>query len=630
MSKINIKQVKEDPVNYGYKLPVPQLVKLLKKLSDVYYNTGKTLVSDKVFDSLEDVLRERDPSNIYFNKVGAPVTKDKVKLPYFMASLDKIKSEDKLDAWIDDYSGPYVVSDKLDGVSALLVFDNGSCKMYTRGDGEYGLDISHLVKYVVPKCVNTTVKTVVRGELVISKKDFENIKDSYANGRATVSGLVNSKNYSEDVANITKFIGYSVVCPKMDAISQMETIKNTGLPTVYNKVVDKLDVKILSDMFVDRRVKSVYDVDGVVVVDSSKVYNLQNKNPTYGFAYKEISDDQIAEVEVVDVVWNASMYGYLKPKIKIKPVELGGVTIDTATGFNGKFILDNKIGPGAVVKLVRSGDVIPHIMKVVKQSEPKMPNVPYKWTKTKVDIVVKDIHGSAKDSITVKQITHFFKQLDVSNISSGTVSKLVEAGYDDIFKIISAKKSDLVNIDGVGEKTVDKIYKNIDEGLKNADIVTLMAASGVYGRGVGKKRIKMVVDVYPDILTVNTKLDILKDKIMMIDGFDDITASQFIEGLPEFKKFYMKLKKITNVECVKKDEKVDTTFKGMKIVFTGFRDTELQKFIENRGGAVVGSVSKNTDILVYVDTKSSKYKKAVELKVTTMSKQLFSTTFVKK
>ena len=121
-----------------------------------------------------------------------------------------------------------------------------------------------------------------------------------------------------------------------------------------------------------------------------------------------VLSDQVAESKVVDVLWSPSKDGYLKPRVQIEPIKLGGVTIEYATGFNGAFIKDNNIGVGTVVEIIRSGDVIPYIRKVVVPAEEaKMPSVPYKWNDTHVDIMLED--ALSDETVKEKNITGFFR-----------------------------------------------------------------------------------------------------------------------------------------------------------------------------------------------------------------------------
>ena len=631
------------PANYAKKISIDDLADILRKLSYNYYNTDTSLVPDEIFDILKDILEKRDPTNKFLTEIGSPISKDIVELPYYMPSLDKIKpTTNAIDKWLKNYEGPYVISDKLDGVSGLLERDDDEIKLFTRGNGSKGQDISYLIPYVLPDLEIDDLPdgAAIRGELIISKSNFEKIKDDYSNVRNTVAGLVNSKKYSIRVAKFTDFVAYAVINPIYRQERQMKRIKKWNIPIVNYKVVKNIGNDMLSEYLVERRKESNYQIDGIVVIDSSKAYKVTSKNPNYGFAFKAVLSDQVAEAIVVDIIWTPSKYGYLKPKVMIEPLELAGVKITYATAHNAKFIKDNILGPGAVIKLVRSGDVIPYIMDVIKPSasgEPKMPKIPYKWNNTGVDLIVKDIHGVANDAIRIKQITDFFKILGVKFISEGIITKLVNNGYDTIMKIIKADVNHLYKIEGIGEKLVTKIYNNIKESFKNVPLEKLMAASNIFGRGMGSRRIKLVIDIYPNILKENWSVDTIKSKVKELDGFDDKTATQFANGFYKFLVFYKELKKVVDIshlKNIKKNVKSTNKFKDEKIVFTGFRDKDLQKFVEDNGGKVSTTVSSNTTLVVYIQQEdkpeSSKLKKAKDLEIKLMKKDEFIEKYKKK
>jgi NAD-dependent DNA ligase len=148
-----------------------------------------------------------------------------------------------------------------------------------------------------------------------------------------------------------------------------------------------------------------------------------------------VLSDQEAETQVVDVIWTASKDGYLKPRVRVVPVEIGGVTIEYATGFNGKFIQENKIGTGAVIQIIRSGDVIPYINKIITPATyPEMPEMKYTWTESKVDIILVD---KENDPVVLeKRITSFFQALQVEGLSGGYIKRLIEHGFNNIPKIL--------------------------------------------------------------------------------------------------------------------------------------------------------------------------------------------------
>ena len=640
MSKYNkeAKKILEDPYNYAKKTSVDNLEELLTELNKQYRQTNKSIVPDEVYDILLDVLKERNPKSTFLKKIGAPISKDKVKLPFYMASLDKIKSDsEQTDKWKKKYLGPYTLSDKLDGVSALLVKNENEVNLYTRGNGSEGQNISYLIPYVIPKSINIEKlenDMAIRGELIISKLDFEKVNNKYSNARNAVAGLVNAKNYSKELAKITKFIAYSIVYPEYKQETQMKKLKKRKFNVVYNTTKDNVDNKMLGNLLVKRRKESNFEIDGIVVIDSSKSYKNTQKNPKYGFAYKTILTDQIAEVKVLDVLWDISMDGYLKPRLLVEQVRLVGVDINYVTAFNAKFVKNNKLAPGAIIKLVRSGDVIPHILEVIKESptgNPKMPDIPYKWNKSKVDIVVKDKSGKYGNDIKIKLFNHFFKTLKVKNISLGIITKLVDHGYDTYEKILSGDREELYDINGFGEKLINKIDNNIKKAFKNVDLATFMGASHKFGRGFGVRKIKLILKEYPNIMLENRNKETMYDKIIEITGFDDTTTSQFVNNFKDFIKFYDQINKSINIsqlkkKVTKKKKKGNLHFENQKIVFTGFRSKEIEKFINDNGGEVTGNVSGNTKLVVYVnkDNKpSSKLEKAKKLGVKVITKDTF-------
>jgi NAD-dependent DNA ligase len=621
--------IKKNPQKFIDDTKTKDIISLLNHLSDLYYNKGESPISDEIFDFIKDKLKEKDPDNKFFKKIGAPISKEKVKLPFPMGSLDKIKLEDDLDKFKNDYSGPYVMSDKLDGVSAQIYKDkNNKITMYSRGDGTEGQNITHLLSYVLDKKIDFSIipnNTSIRGELIMTRKNFDKIKDKMKNARNAVAGLVNSKNIDINIAKLTQFVAYNIISPPFKQKEQMELLEKWGFQVVEYKNIKKLDFKILSDYLIERRKKSDFEVDGIVVFDSSKAYTVKSGNPDYGFAFKAVLNDQIAETIVKDVHWEASMDSYLKPTIEIEPVDLVGVKIVSVTAFNAKYVVDNNLGPGAIVKIIRSGDVIPHILEVIKGAEePKMPDVPYKWIKpTNVDIIIKNLNGAYKDNVTIKKIVFFFKTLEVKYLDEGIIRKLVSNGYDTIPKILKADKNKLENIEGLGYKMITKIFDNIYSSLENMNLNKFMASSHKFGRGVGERKLKLILDIYPDLFNKKWDDDTLYEKIMEIKGFSDITTKKIVDNIQEFKDFYNSINNIIDISHIMKIKKKSTNkdktsrFIDMNIVFTGFRNKEWEKIIEEEGGKISSAVSSKTSIVVCkdLDEQSSKIEKAKTLNI---------------
>jgi len=638
MTTIDVNALKTDPYNYSNNLPIPKLVQLLKKLSLSYY-TDKPVIPDNVYDIIKGVLEEKDPKNKFLTTVGYDISNDKQKvvLPYPLFSLDKLKT---VDSWIKKYPGPYALSDKLDGISGLLYKNNKQIMLFTRGDSINGRDISHLLPYLLKDYDYDQLgdRCAIRGEIVISRKNYETVKDKYLDHRSCLAGLVNSKKDAiakeadkEKLANLTDFVAYELIEPRHKQDTQFEMLEKYGLPVVTHKIKENIDHEILSKYLTKRRTASKYNIDGIVVGDCSKKYELsKDSNPSYAFAFKLVFGDQIVETVVRHVEWTTSKDSYIKPVVILEPVKINGITISKVTGNNAKYIVTNKIGPGTVLKIIRSGDVIPKIVEVVsgQVTKPSLPNIKYKWNDTKVDIIATEMTKSTKDDMTTKKIAYFFSAMKVSFIGEGIVRKLVGAGYNTVESILSANLKNLEKIDGLGSEVVKKIFESIRVAFEVADLPMLMAASGILGRSMGKTRIKVIVDAIPNIM--NEKIDdTLKNKINALEGFSDITTNQFITGLPQFKIFFEMLSKIDTISVkhmliVKKDDKKDDKteiFKNMKFAFTGPRNKNIEEFVVANGGKIASTVSSTTNMLLCESTdesSSSKYVKALELNVKIM------------
>ena len=193
-----IKEFQNDPFEFVEKSSISDLTKLIEHTNYQYYNFDNPFVTDEEYDLLKEDLEEKDPSNKLLKQVADKVhSKDKMKLPVKMASMDKLKpSTDQINKWILKYSGNYVISDKLDGSSGLLVFNKDSVNLYTRGDGTTGTDISSIIKSIngIPN-LKKKDKVIVRGELLISKDNFKKYEEIYSNSRAMVNGLIGKKKF---------------------------------------------------------------------------------------------------------------------------------------------------------------------------------------------------------------------------------------------------------------------------------------------------------------------------------------------------------------------------------------------------------------------------------------------------
>jgi len=598
-----INNFKKNGTNTLNQLREIDFVYILRELTKAYHNQSP-LLTDIEYDIIKDYFEIKYPElySCWNKEVGAPVeqNKNKAVLPYEMGSMDKIKPDtNALLTWSKTYKGPYVLSCKLDGVSGLYSTEGSIPKLYTRGDGKIGQDISYLIPYLnLPK----NKGLVIRGEFIISKNVFETkYKNEFANPRNMVAGIINHKNVDKNKINDVHFVAYEVIKPILDPIEQMEFLRN-DLKTecVLNRLEPTISNELLSQLLIDNRRMYDYEIDGIIVTNNM-VYKRKPGNPEHAFAFKMVLSEQLAEATVVDVIWSPSKDGYLKPRVQILPIKLGGVKIEYATGFNGAFIQNNKIGIGAIIKIVRSGDVIPHILNVtVPAAEPKMPTQTYKWNNTNVDIVLENIDED--ETVREKIITGFFKGIEVDGLGSGNVSRIIEAGYNTIPKIISMSINDFLKVEGFKSTMANKIYNGIKDKINSVSLITLMSVSNLFGRTLGEKKIELIMNKYSDILISKENEEEKTQKIQNIKGIAEKTATIFVENIETFNSFIKECgleHKLNQLENKKVEPNVELNVLYNKtIIMTGFRDKNLEEEIKNAGAKIGSSVTKNTFIVI--------------------------------
>jgi DNA ligase (NAD+) len=609
------------------KLDKNELVALLKKSDNQYHNLGEPMFSDIEYDEIKEYLRKIDKNNEYFKHVGAEITdKDsKVKLPYFLGSQDKIKDDVKtLEKWLKKYNDPfsYIISEKLDGISCLVVYNKDSVKIYTRGDGTYGQDITKIKDEIkgLPK-LKTTAKIAVRGELIINKTNWLKIAHKGTTARNVVAGFVNSKKIDKEIAEYVEFIAYDVLEPRTKIEDALINAKKYKFNVVKFIKIDRLTISELYELYKDWKNESKYEIDGLVITHND-LYKLKSgENPKYSFAFKSLAMHEEVKVIVKDVEWNISKDKYLKPIVKFDEIKLNGVKIKQATGFNAEYISKNNIGIGSKIIIIRSGDVIPHIKEVLTPStnkKPLLPSVPFIWNGK--DIILDDDNKNREQDI--KTYTHFMKSLNIKGIGEGIITKLYDNSFDTLIKIINITKSELLKIDGFKEKSAENLIKALGE-IKTKTCVELMSASNLFGRGMGEKKLNLIIDKYPYICNNQKKASEIKlDDIKKINGMGDKSSLLFITNLKEFYKFYNSLNitivpEETKEEIKKQKIPIQNKYKNNIYVFSGIRDKDLEKIIIASGGTIGTTVTRKTTLLIVKsnDDETTKVKKAIEFNI---------------
>lgn len=616
-----------------------KIFNILKETDDLYTNDGESYLSDSEYDALWLKAQKFWPTNPYFIGVGSSVRVDKIKLPYKMGSLDQVQVGE-LDNWLKSKDGVgrnFVITDKMDGVSVLLVYgDDGKLQIaLTRGDGYEGQDVTRHVKLIpsVPKKVGGRMS--VRAEIIFSESTFKKIQNKvtrqdgtpFKNPRNAVAGLVNHKTVNELACKNLTVFAYSLLGNDVISMSkerQLKFLKLQGFTVVgFEKVYqEKMTEKYLKNKIENRKSVLDFAIDGIVVEfnngDKRKELESDDLNPSYAFKYKILDSTNIRNATVVGVEWNISKHGYAKPKIKLQPFDLQGVTISNTTGFNAKYIKDNKIGKGSIVKMTRSGDVIPYIIEVLKTTTEELPsNIDdYEWSENGVDLVLKN---KDTDEIKQKQLVSWATSMSIDGLKEGSVEKIFQSGYKTPTDLVKIDKNLWVHIIG---KNGGKIYSSIRKNLNPIKLEKLMGSYPSFGVGIGVRKIKLLLDSNPLLSVKIVKGELTKQDIVGAGGYDEKTAEKVMDGYDEFLKF---LQDIDGLYSVITTTQKSGKFKDKKICFTGFRDKTLEEKVENEGGTISSGVSKNTDLLVALDihSQSGKVLKAEQLGVTVVSKEDF-------
>lgn len=584
-----------------------KLESVIQESKDLYYNVsdelGEPYLSDKEYDLLERIYKD------FYHKdlpVGSDVRGGKIPLPYPMGSLDQNHEGDTLkwirdNGWLNEW---FVIGDKQDGTSGLSQYFDGEFRIaYSRGNGTEGADITRHIKKIsnVPLEINSNEhEFTIRYEVIVPFKNFEEYskycKDHglrvYKNPRNFTAGKMNSEDGDQWFYDNAKIIVTSVINSELSKSEEYELLSKLGFEvTPWIKVKGKdLTDEFLTDYLNERRRDSITEIDGIVIdIDSKNIRNTINKrennlNPRYSRKYKIADESNLATTEVVKVHWRASKSGYLKPRVEIKPVELAGVTVTYTTGFNAKFIVDNGIGPGAVIQITRAGDVIPHILSATKSVEPQMPEDEYYWNDTDVDIILEDVSNNRE--VLVNKLCNIFGMLDVPFLRQGSIEKLVDAGYTDPADIIKMDEKDLKKI--VGDSAGSKIFNGMKDKLNPIPLHILAGSSHTLGRGMGRRRMEMVAKKLGEEAILDPYLTV--NKIMTVDGFALNTATLLKTNLPKLHKF---LDSIKGYYTLKGPEKPSSNeYAGLTVCFTGVRDKDLEAIIKSKGGEVIGSVKK--------------------------------------
>lgn len=642
---------------------IKELVEILNKASFAYYVQNEEIMSNFEYDKLEDELAELEKSTGVIlsssptQKVGGSLARE---LPRFahetpMLSLAKTKQISALADFLKSASA--VLSWKLDGLTVVLTYEDGKLtQAVTRGNGQIGELITDNAKMFVnlPLQIPFSNKLVVRGEAIITYSQFEKINAEitdvalkYKNPRNLCSGSVRQLD-----SNITKKRGVEFYAFSLSKIQdmdfefrmqEMEFLKSLGFSVVGHKLTNAENIEADVHEFEKHIPDNDFPTDGLVLrlndIGYGESLGTTDKYPKDSIAFKW--KDEIAKTILRNVQWSASRTGLLNPIAIFDPVELEGTTVSRASVHNVSILRELKLGIGDEICVYKANMIIPQISENITKTDnlilPEICPVCGKKVELKKDrevsvLMCKNAECPAKQ---IKSFTHFVSRnaMNVDGLSESGLEKFVDNGYikefADLFKI-ERYKDEIVAMEGFGEKSFDKLLAAIRRSGKT-NLPRLLYALGIQGIGVANS--KSIAKHFGD--DINRIRMAGAAEFSEIEGVGDVLA----QALADFFSDVDKSKKLDNLlemlEIEKKEKPTQESLSGKNFVITGslnhFKNRdELKAIIEELGGKVTGSVSKNTTCLVNNDVQStsSKNKKAKELGVPIVSEEEFTQKFL--
>ena len=601
---------------------VEQLVALLQKANWAYHNNGHQVMTDAEYDRSLEELRRISPAHPFLAVVGAPVPagSPSVMLPVTMGSQDKVRAgEGGLERWLKR-SGTaearqFIVSEKLDGLSALFVRKDYSTKLYLRGDGVKGVNVSRAAG--IEGCVGGSpgANVIVRGELVLKKADTP----EGSIGRALVNGwmhrAMDTRAELPDELRSVRFVAYQVLEPAgLTRAQQMKWLMDEKfeVPWMVQWPRAAVTEDLLQKELVKRKESGAYPIDGLIVGTDTVPVCLgggEARNPPDSVAFKASSDDQKAETSVVEVVWTASRQGIWVPRIRVKEVRIGGAKIQWLSGHNAAFIRDNRLGPGARIVVRRSGDVIPALDEVLVAGEAEMPEEGlWAWDERQVQAM------TTEDVYPEKVLLHAMQTLEVDGVGAGLVKKIVDAGYDTMLKVWKMKEADLAKIIGPGRAA--SLLKSLKERRAAANYSVLLVASNKLPRGVGERKLRALFEKEADPRKWGAA------GADVPDGWSDDSLKGLWRVLPKALAWIDESfpgVEAPTVQAAQPSEQAPLSQAQTKyVVFTGVRDKVLEAKLFATGWDIQAAVTAKTDVLVVADgelKESQKTKKATDLGV---------------
>lgn len=634
-----------------------QLVDMLNRASEAYYQHDTEIMSNNEYDKLYDELLELESkSGIKLTsspteKVGYTVLSnlEKVKHERKMLSLDKTKDIQKLKSWLGEQEG--LLSWKLDGLTIVLKYNNGELvQAVTRGNGEIGEDITHNARVFknIPLKINFKDELILRGEAVIRYSDFKRINDEildaeqYKNPRNLCSGTVRQLNSEIAAKRNVMFIAFTLVNADGknfgdSKMNQLNWLKEMGFDTVETKIVNFSNIEENVKCFESQVQNNDFASDGLVLtyndIEYSKSLGSTSKFPKDSIAFKWA--DEMAETTLVSIEWNTSRTGRINPVAIFEPVELEGTTVNRASLHNISILEELNLRIGDRIKVYKANMIIPQIAEncSYKKLIPNVCNVcgqEAEIRKNHEEKVLYCTNPNCKAQL-IHSIVHYTSRdaMAIDGLSEATVEKFVENGfiesYVDLYKL-DRYENEIKNMDGFGEKSYQNLIDAIEKS-KNVNLANFIYALGIIN--VGLSNAKLLCRKYN--YDIDKIIEATEDDFIDIDGFGEVIAHELYKYFKSETNLKLLKEALTylNIEVSSDDSYSDILY-GKNFVITGdlknfSNRKELQNEIESCGGKVTSTVTGKTSYLINNDvySESSKNKKAKQLNIPIITEDEF-------
>lgn len=638
---------------------VEELTKILNEANYNYYVLDNPTITDQEYDkylreliNIETNHKELASPTSPTNRVGGEVIDKFNKIVHAkpMMSLSNVFNGDEIrdfDSKIkkEGFNPKYVCEYKMDGLSVSLIYEKGKLiRGVTRGDGITGEDITHNVKTIksIPLELKKPLDIEVRGEIFMNKKTLEKINKKrleegqplLQNVRNAAAGSIRQLDSKEAAKReLDNFIYYLPEPEKYGIKTHLEALKfmeELGFKVnSNNKLVNSVDeiFEYIKEATVKRK-SLPYEIDGIVIkvndFDMQDKLGNTAKYPKWATAYKFPAEEVLTKLK--DIIFTVGRTGRITPNAVLEPVIVMGSTISRATLHNEDYVLNKHLMIGDIVSIKKAGDVIPEVVeaKFERRTGNEKPFVMikecpmcHKPIEKKVGQVDYYCVNPSCPKRNIESIIHFVSRdaMNIEGLGDEIVEELYNLGFvksiEDLYSI-KDKKEKIMEFDGYGEKSVNKIIENLEKSKDNS-LERLLFGLGI--KEIGTKTAKILASNFNDI---DFLMQATKEELESIKDIGSITANSVVEYFQNNKELIENLKKIgINMKYKGKVAGVNELVSGKKFVITGtiskMGRKEIKEKLESYNASISESVSKNTDIVIVGDNPGSKYQDALKL-----------------